>query len=141
MFRIAVESEMGITKALLETGIRLAKTIGSFEFDLSSAIEVQDKMMDGGPVEFIGSLAIDPSTGRTVFSTTAIRFYGGRLVEDIKTSDIADAYYLASKGNQRALDSIEALRERNISSFRSSLHAAKGHNDGVDDVQPRYLYQ
>lgn len=140
MFRISVQSEMGITATLLETGIRLTKTIGSFTFDLSSAIILQNKLSDGGPVEFIGSLAIDSSTGRTVFSTTAIRFYADRLIEDIETNDIADAYYLASKGNQRALDSIEALCEKNFSSFRSSLRRAKGY-DELDNVQPRYLYQ
>ena len=136
--KIGVQAE-GITKILLDVGLTLSKSIGdTMTFDVRGFLK--NVPIDGGPIEFIGALEIDPATGNRVFSTTAIRFYGNRLAEDIETKDVAEAYYLASLGNQEASNAIESLRERNTDSFWRAMKRAKGYNDGGDDNRTRYMY-
>ena len=123
---------------LIELGIRTAMNTG-FDIAFLGKFFFEGRFPDGGPVELIGSMGIDPRTGEHVFLTTEIRFHVDRII-DVPVHDIGEVYLLASKGNRKALDAIEALRQRNASAFRDSFRGA--HEVVWDDenrVQYRYL--
>ena len=117
---VRMNNVKGPIELLLEVGVRTVRftkenlIMGRPFF--SSIVE------DGGPIELIGGMAIDPATGRREFSVEAVRFDADRMPVDIPSADIARAYFMAFCGNPDGTVAVEALKLRNFTAFYNALY-------------------